>query len=443
MLIIFVRMETRSKDTLCSFDGLIFSKRDAMDLSVLQQLPTHRYFYERYLTLMTIYDSNDHVKANDLCEEFTYIWTHMNIPFLSRKSIVGKFEKLLKEFRYLRYRPDHERKSKSYLQRFESFSNNLEVGLDIFSEGRIEVLTADLGIEYEDDEKKLLKDNCKLDENGICPRIRWCGGVDKVWQKKATERKKKLEKKQYLAAKKMETYRQTMERLADIHTEIKNSTIDSSNLVTESYSLPNVDAGSDEDNEYQPSKSSYRMPTVVSNVQTRPLGVKTRSSNSSPVTLPPQEFPDIPVRTGYKTFNIDIMEALVVMEAVFKVDARKARQLLAFVSNKVFKQKWTVADEKKSKVEDEIIDDDGSPVKKKPRKLGNLDYQLPDRVTVSKYLSDFSLLSYTDMAESIVNAAAEDKSVTYGVDDTVKAAGFRKFDVKTMHVTILDEEKNR
>ena len=95
----------------------------------------------------------------------------MNIPFLSGKSIVGKFEKLLKEFRYLRYRPDHERKSKSYLQRFESFSNNLEVGLDIFSEGRIEVLTADLGIEYEDDEKKLLKDNCKLDENGICPRI--------------------------------------------------------------------------------------------------------------------------------------------------------------------------------------------------------------------------------------------------------------------------------
>ena len=44
------KMETRSKDALDSFEGLTFFRRDPMNLSILQQLPTHIYFYERYLT---------------------------------------------------------------------------------------------------------------------------------------------------------------------------------------------------------------------------------------------------------------------------------------------------------------------------------------------------------------------------------------------------------
>ena len=81
--------------------------------------------------------------------------------------------------------------------------------------------------------------------------------------------------------------------------------------------------------------------------------------------------------------------------------------------------------------------------KKKRRKLTFLDYQLPDRATVAKYLEDFSMISYTDMAETMIRAKNENKTVTYGVDDTVKAAGFKQFDVKTMHVTVVDEDKNR
>ena len=33
--------------------------------------------------------------------------------------------------------------------------------------------------------------------------------------------------------------------------------------------------------------------------------------------------------------------------------------------------------------------------------------------------------------------------VTYGTDDTVKAAGHTRWDVKTAHITIIDREKNR
>ena len=82
-------------------------------------------------------------------------------------------------------------------------------------------------------------------------------------------------------------------------------------------------------------------------------------------------------------------------------------------------------------------------LRKKRRKLSNLTYQLPSRHTVSQYLSDYALLSFADMAESMLKANEEGKTITYGVDDTVKAAGFRRHDVKTVHVTILDEKKNR
>ena len=42
----------------------------------------------------------------------------------------------------------------------------------------------------------------------------------------------------------------------------------------------------------------------------------------------------------------------------------------------------------------------------------------------------------------MVNAEIESKPIIC-VDDTVKAAGFRRYDVKRTHVTILDDEKKQ
>ena len=41
-------------------------------------------------------------------------------------------------------------------------------------------------------------------------------------------------------------------------------------------------------------------------------------------------------------------------------------------------------------------------------------------------IEDFSILSYTDMAESVTKAKENDSIVTYGTDDTIKAAGNSK-----------------
>ena len=47
-------------------------------------------------------------------------------------------------------------------------------------------------------------------------------------------------------------------------------------------------------------------------------------------------FPQIPVRSGYRTIDVNIKETLVVMESAFKVEERKCTQLLAFIARKIF-----------------------------------------------------------------------------------------------------------
>ena len=56
-------------------------------------------------------------------------------------------------------------------------------------------------------------------------------------------------------------------------------------------------------------------------------------------------YPKMKVRTGFKTFNPKIMMGLVVMESVFKVDARKAPGLLHFI----FEQEWILGEDVEEK----------------------------------------------------------------------------------------------
>ena len=131
-----------------------------------------------------------------------------------------------------------------------------------------------------------------------------------------------------------------------------------------------------------------------------------------------------------------VIEALVLAESVYKVEAKKSRDLLAMHANTVFEQSWMLPPENSDEQDD-------TPSTKKRKTLGNLDHhQLPDRATVGTYLSDFSLLSFKHMSQSIVKAKSENKTVTYGTDDT-KAAGRKLHDIKTSHVTIMNEEREK
>ena len=47
------------------------------------------------------------------------------------------------------------------------------------------------------------------------------------------------------------------------------------------------------------------------------------------------------------------------------------------------------------------------------------------------------------MAECIDNAGKKSQVVSYGSDDSVKAAGNKRLDVKTAHITIIGEDRSR
>ena len=79
------------------------------------------------------------------------------------------------------------------------------------------------------------------------------------------------------------------------------------------------------------------------------------------------KFPHIPVQTGLKNINIDIMECLVVMENMYNVDVCKSPVLLCYI-NKLFGQQGLFEKVEESNTNDIETDHDReelSPVMKR------------------------------------------------------------------------------
>ena len=80
----------------------------------------------------------------------------------------------------------------------KTIGDRLNYGYDIKSGTKGDFL---YGIEYGEVEKNLYEDNCKpvnVDGELICLRLRWCGGVDVVWQRKANRRLEQLRRSELL-----------------------------------------------------------------------------------------------------------------------------------------------------------------------------------------------------------------------------------------------------
>ena len=147
---------------------------------------------------------------------------------------------------------------------------------------------------------------------------------------------------------------------------------------------------------------------------------------------PPTIFPKIKVRESRKTINPRITECLVVLQSVFKIDGMKCPEVLVYIANTLFNQEWKVEEWKVEGSKEEETED-------KRRK----EYVMPSLRTIMRNVSDFALLNQKRAAQAVKEAGKQNKVVTYGTDDTVKAAGHTRWDVKTAHITIIDREKNR
>ena len=201
-LLSVLHMNTRSDDVFKEFsykskDGeqeVLFKRRTRLDLSVVQQLPTYHYIIERYLTLLAEKKRNlphkHDVVLTELTNEIRDIWIWMNIPPKQHKWVLKKIGDLVKLYTKLANTTQAKRKL-SWVQEMDSIVFKLNHGFDIRAEdsNTIQACVDEYEVEPGEEEENLYVDNC----SGDCPRIRWCGGEDKAWLKKAQKRKAKLE----------------------------------------------------------------------------------------------------------------------------------------------------------------------------------------------------------------------------------------------------------
>ena len=187
-------------DVLFQLDGIMFRKATSLDLSKVQQLPTHKFVIERYYTQLselakTLSKKNDIVLAN-LTNELRYYWIFMNIPPKMYKGTRNKVQDIINQVKRLRNTAKEKRKTK-YHSDLETIKDILDDGFDI--RGKESEDVEEFEVTVGEEEEELYRDNClRIGEKGEklakCSRERWCGGVDKTWWKKAQDRKMKMEK---------------------------------------------------------------------------------------------------------------------------------------------------------------------------------------------------------------------------------------------------------
>ena len=62
---------------------------------------------------------------------------------------------------------------------------------------------------------------------------------------------------------------------------------------------------------------------------------------------------------------------------------------------------------------------------------------------MAKWVEEFALISLKSVGNAIMNAKEENRVVTYGCDDTIKAAGTNRLDIKTARVTIIGDDHQK
>lgn len=446
-------MERRSADNLFVLNDIAFKRREPIDLTKIGQLPTYRYLYERYLTGLKDKPKNlkgkKDIVINDIISEFRNAWIFMNIPPQTRPGVRTKFNKLLNKFDKLRF-THPPKKNDTWDNSVDNILKHLDNGLDIRATDKdvIKDIVDEFGVTPGDREETLYVDNCvPVPGSTKCAREWWCGGLDKKWCQEAEERRRKIEKADMAKQKRLQRSQSEQEQLKVMHEMQEHMGCDDRTFMSEEA----TDKEDEVSDEFIPGKCSNRASKTVKRSHTHSMETRgnldapTFSSSSTSAT----DFPKISTRTGYKTVNLDIMECLVVMESVFKVAGNKAPKLLCYIANKVFKQNWIVADDekpqkrKRKRKEEEEEEEEEPPSKKQKTYLDSYENVVPSRPAVQTWVESFSFLSFADMAESIAKAEENKQVVTFGIDDTVKAAGTKRHDIKTGHVTIIGEDKSR
>ena len=185
----------------------------------------------------------------------------------------------------------------------------------------------------------MYKDNCIPDPSTkLCPRLVWNGSVDQSWLIKAKQRQAKNVRSKELAENREKRLFEEKRKLETLETQSQSANVkDDEDEEGNSPSEPDKD-------------STLFTPAKVMNTG---VGSSDRITRSTPDSDQVHEsiptMPKIKVRESYKTINPEVIEVLVIIISIFKVDARQAPRHLVYVANNLFGQDWVVLPEKESK----------------------------------------------------------------------------------------------
>ena len=179
---------------------------------------------------------------------------------------------------------------------------------------------------------------------------------------------------------------------------------------------------------------------------------KDKSLNSSSENINPN-FPQIPIRTNFKTLNEVIIRCIVQISADYNLPPSTASSILCDVGNTVFQQNWEktiqISAYEKSNNDQDIISDDGDDDNDDDESKyfdceNSIKYTniMPSRRTINRYIEDAAILNLKYVGDSIVNKSS-DATCTLGLDDVKKAAGHQLNDAKSSHITIKASGKER
>ena len=158
-------MNTRRNDELLRLGDIVFYKEARLIMEILQQLPTHRYVYNRYLTLLSEkplpLPNKKTIVINELAEERSGIWIYMNIPPLTLKGLIYKLTKKFKEFDKHRKVSENKLVSK-WDEEYAVLKSSIEHGYDIKATKKevIDQCVLTYGVTPGSEEEEMYQDNC-------------------------------------------------------------------------------------------------------------------------------------------------------------------------------------------------------------------------------------------------------------------------------------------
>ena len=123
----------------------------------------------------------------------------------------------------------------------------------------------------------------------------------------------------------------------------------------------------------------------------------------------------MPVRTGFKDINVEMIEYLIVIESIYNVETRNSPALLCYNANKLFGQHWSVESEldiknqikkqSSAEISCQCGETDSPVIKKRKKDNFQMEFVLSLQRAIRKMVGDFSLRSFEDIAERIVKGA--------------------------------------